>query len=381
VLGGTINNTGTIALNSGGNNTFLTVNGSNLTLRGGGQVTLTDFAPNFINGTSSANKLTNIDNTISGAGQLGNGQLTFENQASGVVNATGPNALFLNTGGAAIVNAGLLEASGNGGLIIQSNLSNLAGTTLTGGADAAFNGSHIQLLNNLSIATLNANVTQSGAGSAIQSFHMGLNARQSLDSTIVSVGLAGALHITGGRNFPSTHNLSDSGIREIGGGSFQALSLSVTASGTLTGFGTINQAVINNGTIEASGGTMKFGGDLTGSGFAKIGANATLELAGNAQVVTLDSLAKLKLDSLSSFTGSLGELSPGDIIEVVNRTVTSATATGSTMAIDTTAGHLSYQLADPLLGDIFKVVDAGGGTTDLIVTLTFAFDFVSATPT
>ena len=70
-LGGTIDNTGTIALNSTGDQTELQIIGGGITLEGGGQVVLSDNNANMIVGTTSASSLTNVDNTISGAGQIG----------------------------------------------------------------------------------------------------------------------------------------------------------------------------------------------------------------------------------------------------------------------------------------------------------------------
>jgi hypothetical protein len=50
-------------------------------------VLLSDSSQNFISGTDPSVTLTNIDNTISGAGHLGNGQLTLINE--GTIDANG----------------------------------------------------------------------------------------------------------------------------------------------------------------------------------------------------------------------------------------------------------------------------------------------------
>ena len=55
-----------------------------------------------------------MDNTISGAGQLGEGQMTLVN--AGAIIATGTNALVIDTGANAVINSGTLEAVGSGGL-------------------------------------------------------------------------------------------------------------------------------------------------------------------------------------------------------------------------------------------------------------------------
>ena len=86
-LSGMINNTGTIALNSTGDETDLQLIEQGVTLQGGGRIVLSDSDANIISGTSSGVTLNNEDNTISGFGQLGNGELTLTN--AGTIDATG----------------------------------------------------------------------------------------------------------------------------------------------------------------------------------------------------------------------------------------------------------------------------------------------------
>src|SRR5205814_6549716 len=119
---GTIDNTGTIALNSTGDETDLQLIEHGITLEGGGQITLSDSAENFIFGTVSDVTLTNVDNTISGAGHLGDGVMILVNE--GTIIATGVNSLDINTGTNTIINSGTLEATGSGGLVIDSNVDN-----------------------------------------------------------------------------------------------------------------------------------------------------------------------------------------------------------------------------------------------------------------
>src|SRR5207244_144389 len=78
-LGGAIDNSGTIALNSAGEETELVVLSDGVTLRGGGAVTLSDNPGNAIVGTGVDTTLVNLDNTISGAGRLGDGSMTLSN--------------------------------------------------------------------------------------------------------------------------------------------------------------------------------------------------------------------------------------------------------------------------------------------------------------
>src|SRR5439155_6707040 len=75
--------------------------------------------------------LTNVDNTISGAGQLGENSLSLVND--GAIIATGSNALLIDTGANIIVNAGTLEATGSGGLDIAGDVANSGSLWADGG--------------------------------------------------------------------------------------------------------------------------------------------------------------------------------------------------------------------------------------------------------
>ena len=114
-LDGTIDNTGTIALNWTGDQTELQIVGDGVTLQGGGQITLSDGAGERIVGTTAASTLTNVDNTISGAGQIGtgDGNLTLVNEAHGTIEANIAGGILIDTGND-ITNNGILEAT-NGG--------------------------------------------------------------------------------------------------------------------------------------------------------------------------------------------------------------------------------------------------------------------------
>ena len=121
-LSGIVNNTGTIALDSGGNTTELQLIQNGITLQGGGQVILSDSDQNVIAAAFPGVTLTNIDNTISGAGQIGDWQTILINQ--GTIVADGTHALTIDTGSNVVINSGILEATGTGGLIVNSDISN-----------------------------------------------------------------------------------------------------------------------------------------------------------------------------------------------------------------------------------------------------------------
>ena len=136
-LSGIITNTGTIALNSTGNEAHLELIQNGITLQGGGQVVLSDSDENLISGTAPSVTVTNIDNTISGAGQLGTGQMALIN--NGTIAAIGTHALVVDTGTNVLTNAGTLEATGSGGLIVNSDVAN-SGLIWANGGNITING-------------------------------------------------------------------------------------------------------------------------------------------------------------------------------------------------------------------------------------------------
>ncbi|WP_162944043.1 MULTISPECIES: VCBS domain-containing protein [unclassified Rhizobium] len=194
---GTLDNTGSIHITSAGSQTAFEIVQHGLTLTGGGTATLSDDASNMIFGSSDDVTLTNVDNTISGAGQIGDGHLTLINE--GTIIADGSHALVIDTGVNAVSNTGTLEATGTGGLDIHSGVVN----------DGLLwaNGGNIHLDGNVS-----------GGGTALLSGHASL---------------------------------------EIGGSFSQAITLSTDAEATIT----IDHAVAFTGTIAGLDGNdaLRFG--------------------------------------------------------------------------------------------------------------------------
>ena len=91
-------------------------------MTGSGKVTLSNNAGNLIGSNGAPATLTNVNNTIAGAGTIGDGNLILINQ--GVIDANQSNALVINTGGNTVTNSGTLEAAASGGLVIESKVSN-----------------------------------------------------------------------------------------------------------------------------------------------------------------------------------------------------------------------------------------------------------------
>ncbi len=135
---GTIHNLGTINVD-GDAITDLLISGT-VTLNGGGAITLDGSTDQIVGVSDSefANKLDNVDNTISGAGAIGDGtgDLTFKNE--GTVNADlHGHTLAIETGGNQITNTGTFEATCGGILDVGvhgdgGSISNAGGVLFAG---------------------------------------------------------------------------------------------------------------------------------------------------------------------------------------------------------------------------------------------------------
>ncbi len=152
---GNITNTGTLNLNSSGNFTELVLEG-NVTLSGSGTVTLSNNANNFIFGHLGTDTLTNQE-TIQGAGNIGNGSMTLVN--SGTINASQSAGMTLQVSGG-VTNTGTIKATGGtlklltttvtntGGTIsANANILNLTTSTINGGAVTLTGAATLQLVN------------------------------------------------------------------------------------------------------------------------------------------------------------------------------------------------------------------------------------------
>ena len=141
---GSIVNDGSINEESVGNGTAIIVDSSKVTLTGSGTIVMSDNGNNEFYGATASDELDNVNNTISGAGALGANQLTIVNEASGVIDATGGNALYVQTGGSVLTNDGLMESTSTGGLVIQgTDIANATGTISAAGGNVYLQGGTI----------------------------------------------------------------------------------------------------------------------------------------------------------------------------------------------------------------------------------------------
>jgi hypothetical protein len=310
-----VSNTGVIALNSTSDQATPTelVIVEGLNLQGGpggatgpGQVTLNDSSNNAIVSDGTAVTLTNVDNTISGAGTIGDAHLTLVNEQYGVIDADDVNALILDTGANTITNAGLLEATNGATLEIKSGVANDGGT-----------------------------ITASGAGSVVELFGVTIT-----DGTLESSG-GGVIETTSGTSTLSGVTINDGTSLEAATGSTLDLEGTTTINGTVTfeGGGTF---VLDPGPASivggAGGGTLDVAAGATLAGAGNIGNGGTLTLNNNGTIdatgcLTIDLVPNtLTNDGLMEATGG-GELK---LLSTVTNSNIIAAYAGSTVYLDDT---------------------------------------------
>ena len=299
---GVITNAATLALNntSALNNTDLVIEGGDVTLTGGGQVTLSNSGNNRIYGTAATDRLINENNTISGAGQIGRDLMGLINR--GLIAATQTNDLTIDPSAAAAINSGTLRANGgtlnlvngtftnfegaangmiealgtstvdlNGATIIGGNLRTDAGASIRNVGSATLNGITLQAVSRFSgqnntVTTLVGTLTNLG--------QLTLNNTSPFNNTDFLVD-AGDVTISGGeivfsnhannriRGTDPTYRLILDNATLSGGGQVGTNSVGVVNRGTIVANQTSELTLdpsaagfVNRGTLRADGGTL-----------------------------------------------------------------------------------------------------------------------------
>ena len=406
-LDAAIVNDGTFAINGAASNAIVNL-GSNVTLSGGGAVTMSSASFSaFLRGSGVT--LTNTNDTIQGAGYIGDsGALAIANQATIDANSSGQN-LNVNQGNGGVTNTGTLEATGGGVLQLFNTITNQTGGAVTANgrqpsmSSATISGGTLNTLNsgvmetsgggaNLSGVTISSGSTYTaGPGTTTQ-----LNGAIVNDGTFAINGAASNAVV----NLGSAVTLSGGGTVTMSSGSFNAFlrgsgltltntndtiqgagllgdsgalainnkgTIDANSSGQSLNLGQGGGALTNTGTFEATaGGHLFLAQAISGAGQLKVGANSTVELGGATSENTTflsATAATLLIDNATTtaYGGVLNSFVKGDILELGNTNATTATptsfdGTNTTLTVDlSSGGPLTYKLAGNLTGDTFSV--------------------------
>jgi PEP-CTERM motif len=356
---GTIDNSNNLQLNGGnGANSFLVMD-NNVTLEGGGTVTLATTAASggnaFIEQAAGGLTLTNVNNTIQGSGIIGQNGLTLVNESGGVINAnsTGsPLVSYLLFQSGAVTNQGLMEASGSGVLQINGDTVNNAGGNITA------NGGTVQLFGNAVIqgGTLTNNGGTLGTPTGNVAFLDGSTGAGAVTLNGTYTGdLGSQTHLLGTINNNNNFQLNGGG----GSNSFLIADNNVT----LQGGGTVSLSTAGGGgnpfIEQAAGGLTLENVNNTIQGNGIVGQNG-LSLLNDAGGTLLANVAggTLLLNGGGSFTNNgVMEAMEGGTLQLSGATLANFsgnTLTGGTYIVDGTsaASTMNLSLGSNLGGEI-----------------------------
>jgi Ca2+-binding RTX toxin-like protein len=138
---------------------------------------------------------------------------------------------------------------------------------------------------------------------------------------------------------------------------------------TMSGFGTVNGSVTDNGTINAKGGMLKLSGPVGGIGQLNIGTFATLDVntTGTGDTISFqDSTGTLVAHQAGTVGAIISGFVAGDTIDLSSLTFNAgatATITGGVLKVTSGAATETLSLTGIGNGSSFNVTaDASGGT-------------------
>jgi hypothetical protein len=371
---GTITNNGTINLQSSGNNTELVITGGNLTLTGGGTITMSaGNANNMILAGTSGLMLTNVNNTISGTGQIGNGSgMLFVNDASGIVDASGGTLIISpydsSTTTGSTTNQGLLEATAGGVLELENTVTNTGGTILATGTSGGMSPTPSTIeLNGVSIT---GGTLTSSSGGVIESINTWNTSTPTLTTLTISSGSTLDIPNNDGLNFGAgtitnngTINLQSSG---------NNTELVIAGNTTLSGTGTVTMSNEANN-IFTGGGTFTNGETIQGAG--TIG-NSDLTLVNNG-TIDADQTTALTINANGGTTNTKTmEATAGGTLHLLDYTINNtggtilATGTNSVVTLD--AVTISGGTLTSSSGGLFESVNTWNSTVPTLTGLTIS---------
>ncbi len=422
ILSGTITNSGTILVNSttGGVFTDLRINGD-VTLTGGGTLTLSTTAVHArVRAQTATDRLTNVDNTIQGTGNLGANFMALTNQGTIVATATGGGTVLTidpSTSGA--INTGLLRANGGTLELLDGTYDNTNGTIEARDGDVVeLNGATV--FNGTLQTTAPTGVIR-GTGTTTLDGVMNTGAYEidngritNLVGTITNSGtilvdsttggvftdlrLQGDVTLTGGgtltlsttavharvRAQAPTDRLTNVDNTIQGTGNLGSNSMALTNQGTIvataTGGGTVltinpsASGAMNSGLLQANGGTLRLqGGTYTNTGStiealagsvvelnAATVVNGTLQTTGTGVIRHQPGASNVTLNGVTNAGAFV--VPDGELVDLIG-TITNS---GTILVDSTTTGRFTDLR---LQGDVTLT---GGGTLTLSTTAVHA---------
>ena len=319
--------------------------------------------------------------SIAAGGMLaGTGAITL---SGGITNAGTLAALgVMQVIQGTLTNTGTLSAANTSAYLFTNNatVTNLSAGTLSGGTytatgEAAGGG----------FATID--FARSGVDTTISTLDATVELRfinsQVQGRTAGGIAAPGALRLLDGRGWNSPGALTVAGVLELGGGDFAATGgLTITSGATLSGHGTIAAPLALSGTLAVAGGTMELSGGLTGTGAIGVAAGSVLRLATGTYANPIEGPGTIRAGSGTvTLTAPLAgrptmQVAPGATLDLTDAGAASLVFTGAGGRI-ALSGDFTGVIGGLQTGDVLQLKDIQttsaavaprGADSDLILT-------------
>jgi hypothetical protein len=370
-------NGGTLQLNAGADAATLKLGATHVTLTGGGVVALDGSGLASITDGGTPTTLTNLNNTIAGAGAIQSyGALTVVND--GIIDAAGGALVVGGTGG--VINNKMLEASSGGTLLLGLAIANAGtielaggnaelGTTITGGTitgtgtlvvasihqldsdSGTLSGGAKGLTLDAATAVQSAGLYLRGAIANASTIALDANSRLTLAANVTLSG-GGTLTLDGGTASASAANLTFTNVNNtisgdglINGGHLNFVNkgtVDANAAGNLIFSSPI--AVTNTDLMEATGaGGLYLGDTIDNKGGTLSAAGGNINLGGDIEGGTLSGTGSLVIAGFSQLDSDSGNLD-GTTFGAITNDTTVAVSSASLYAggvINNQAGSIA----------------------------------------
>jgi hypothetical protein len=308
-------------------------------------------------------QVTAFDATI-GAQAGANGSVTLASGDLLVANATA-EASTLSVG---LAGSGTLAVEGNGNVTVGAAQIELSSTSSV-----------------TNVGTLSIGGAAGGSGLLTISG----DASVLVNGDAIVGGGAGSADIVVGQSATDTALLAMSGTLAIGkfgqvslGGvhdTIRATAITIGVDDLLSGAGTISgdgggnntvrlTNIVNDGTIEATGGSLLVYGSVVGTGEIAVETGATITMQATVaagQTMAFSPTAHAVLNDVSAFAGTITGFAKGNILDLASTAATAATWSPGTLAIVTATGTIDLSVAGSYAPNDFVVQSDGLGGSEV----------------
>jgi len=206
-----------------------------------------------------------------------------------------------------------------------------------------------------------------GAGSELEGSTL------SIGGTEEAAGGKGMLSVSdGGLVSADSIKLWGAGTLELAGGGVSG-GIDMAEGSSLSGYGTITGAIMDDGTITASGGTLNLAGTVSGTGSLSIDDGSTLDITGAAASldIAFGSAAThetLVIGQHADFAAVLSDYMAGDVITIDDIAYAAGDSasllSGNVLQVAYDGGAYDIQLdpGEDYSGDLFQVAAASNGS-------------------